>query len=653
MRPTAPLALLTACAVTACSGDKGGPAGDSGASSTPRGDCNPVDPGHCMFPFPSSFFLEADASAPSGQRVRFGPGSLPTNRDLVQMTPDAWNTKDGFPILGAMVALLPGVSTDGAAGWDEIERSLAADSPTVVLDAATGERIPHFVELERFTDDPARRALILRPVVPLGYDRDIVVGLRGLVDSTGAPVDAPAPFVALRDGGSTDDPDLERQRPRYEDVVFPALAAAGVDRAELQLAWDFHTTSADGSLGPILHMRDEALALVGDGGPAYTIRESSDFPCDGGGTIGRRLYVDVEVPLYLSDWNPGPQSRLLWGADGQPEPDGTASVPMTVQIPCTLLQDPRPGALLQFGHGLFGDQGHSESSSMGRIAQQGGFVLYAVDWTGMKAVDAPYAGIIMSDDPSNFASLTDRLHQAHVEGFVATRLMQTGLAADPALQVDGVSLINPSEVLYFGTSMGGILGGAHLAMSPTTSRAVLNVPGAPFTLLLTRSAPFEPFFAILEAKYTDPADITALLALTQMLWDPTEGGGWAPFMGGTPVDSVVPPTREVLVVDAIGDRSVTTLGAHVVARAVGATNMEPLLREVWGLPSAAPPFSGPALLEMDFGYEEPTDQFDAEPGIDAGPHELPFSSREAQELSAHFLSTGEVISVCEGTCDPR
>ena len=107
----------------------------------PRGDCNPVDDSHCMLPFPSSFFIEEG-------RVAFGPLSLPVNRDDVPIQPEAWNRLDGFPTLGALYAHLPGAALDGAATHRDIWRSLDADSPTVLIDADTGERVAHFVERE-------------------------------------------------------------------------------------------------------------------------------------------------------------------------------------------------------------------------------------------------------------------------------------------------------------------------------------------------------------------------------------------------------------------------------------------------------------------------------------------------------------------------
>ncbi|MSP54865.1 MAG: hypothetical protein EXR69_04565, partial [Myxococcales bacterium] len=117
------LNLLVVLCVASCTGkidgDTGVPIVDT---SGPRGDCNPVDDGGCLLPFPSSFFLEEDPSTGSGYRVAFGEGSLPTDKFGVHIRPDAWNVRDGFSTLGPLYALLPGadVRSPGSLSFDTL-----------------------------------------------------------------------------------------------------------------------------------------------------------------------------------------------------------------------------------------------------------------------------------------------------------------------------------------------------------------------------------------------------------------------------------------------------------------------------------------------------------------------------------------------------
>ena len=56
-----------------------------------------------------------------------------------------------------------------------------------------------------------------------------------------------------------------------------------------------------------------------------------------------------------------------------------------------------------------------------------------------------------------------------------------------------------------------------------------------------------------------------------MLWDRTEPDGYAPYIPRTCCPGT--PQHEVLLHVAIGDYQVTPLGAHIIARTVGAKNL--------------------------------------------------------------------------------
>ena len=105
------LALLVL--MLACAPDPALPPAD-------RGPCNTVEDGHCLLPFPSDFFLQGDASSPTGFRVDFHTESMPVNIDLVEMDPTHWNALDGFPRLGSLATLLPGATVAGAAGHQNL-----------------------------------------------------------------------------------------------------------------------------------------------------------------------------------------------------------------------------------------------------------------------------------------------------------------------------------------------------------------------------------------------------------------------------------------------------------------------------------------------------------------------------------------------------
>ena len=109
------------------------------------------------------------------------------------------------------------------------------------------------------------------------------------------------------------------------------------------------------------------------------------------------------------------------------------------------------------------------------------------------------------------------------------------------------------------------------------------------------------------------------------------------------------PAHDVLVDVAIGDHQVTPLAAHVLARAVGAKNVAPVNRDVFGVDAAPPPFTGSAMVEWDFGLPPaPDTNLPEQEGAD--PHGKLRSIEAAYRHADAFLRTGVVGPPCDGPC---
>ncbi len=616
----------------------------------PRGDCDPLVPDVCALPFPSSFYERDDATSPTGVRLDLGATTIPRTVQGVQPAPTCWNERDGFSPWGPMLARFTNLATDNLPSHDRIADSLAEGASVVVLDLETGERQPVFVELDvSGARIEGQEVLFIRPVRPLAHGHRIVVGLRNLRDLQGAPI-APSPaFRALRDGLSSDDPDVEGRRERFEEV-FAALERTGWSRDEVTLAWDFHVASNEGITGKAVAMRDDALARVGESGPAYQIDRVETFAS---GHTHARLHGTFEAPLYTEEDAAG--TLLTRDTDGMPYANGTTRVPFTIVVPRTAVDDPRPLRLVQYGHGLLGSQDEVESGYLAEMADRYGWVLFAVDWTGMKHDDIQAIQNMLIFDLERFAMVPERSQQGFVEFVLAASLMQGAMVDDPNLQVTGpdggaVRLIDPSDVAYYGNSQGGILGAPYTALSPVVTRAVLGVPGGPYSLLLSRSKDFSPFLALFLGVYPDQVDVSLWMALMQTLWDSAEGSGYIGHIASDRLPGV--PEKRVLIQDAIGDHQVSTLGAQNFARALGASQVGTPYQEVWGVPVVAGPHAGSALVEYDFGVAAvPFQNVPPVRGDDS--HGLTRGVRVAQDQIDHFLRSGEVIDVCDGVCDPE
>src|SRR5690606_8514470 len=102
------------------------------------------------------------------------------------------------------------------------------------------------------------------------------------------------------------------------------------------------------------------------------------------------------------------------------------------------------------------------------------------------------------------------------------------------------------------------------------------------------------------------------------------------------------PAHEVLLNVAIGDHQVSTLGAHVMARAIGeVVNMAPVNRSIWGLEEVTGAHTGSAMVEFDFGLPtEPTVNVPMREGDD--PHGGPRKTAAANASMNKFFREGIV-----------
>ena len=604
----------------------------------PTLDCDSLVPEYCMFPFPNNVFTTADADSNTGRRLALVSESMPSKFNA-EIDTTHFNDADGFSPGLAMLTYLPGATTAGLPTWQNLDASLADDSPTVLINADTGERVAHFSEIDVSLDGATENALMIRPVTRLEDSTRYIVGIRNVVDGDGAPIPASAEFAALRDLLPTDDADVESRRPLYADI-FARLGDAGVERESLQIAWDFTTASLDNNTANLVHMRDDALSMYGpDEGPTYTILSVDDqYQTD---NVAFRVEGVFEVPLYLDDPDAG--GRLVYGDDGLPEAQGTAEYQFWMMIPNSAVDTPAP--LLQYGHGLLGKGTQVFSGNLRSFANEYNYVMFGVDWSGMAEDDAlNIASMLVTGEVHNFQDVSDRLHQGVLNTLLATRMMKNMMADDLMFG----SYIDPSEVYYLGISQGGIFGGTFMALTQDIERGCVGVPGQPYNLLLNRSVDFDEYFALLKDGFSDSRDLQIILALLQGLWDRTEPTGYSHKIS----EDLFPntPVHEVLMRAAVGDHQVPTLGAHIMARAGGATHLDTGIREVWGLESVSDENAGNTYVEYDFGLpEDPLENIPQSACDD--PHGKLRSLTEARDQLDAFFETGVVQNFCtDGVC---
>jgi hypothetical protein len=645
----------------------------------------------CLLPFPDDYNTVADPSTATGRRIDFHSGGMPRNVSSVPVNPSPYALNDGFSPGVGMVVRIPGLDNPqalqntNAVPINHLGRFSEPDQPVVVIDATTGQRWPIWVEIDSNGGSPASTALEIHPAVNFASGHRYVVAMRNLKDAAGQAIPAPEGFRYYRDQLPSKEAPINGQRARFESI-FNTLRSAGIRRASLYLAWDFTVATDENIAARELHIRDDALASLGDttpgngvmdgSAPSFSVTQVDDFTSAQDPEIARRVRGTFTIPCYLQP-NCGPGGSFQLGPNGLPSRnsgnDWTANFDCI--IPRTAVDGtPASARPAIYGHGLFGSASEVFNADIQQeLANTYGFVLCATDEIGMSNSDvANTAGIL--GDLSKFPQLADRLQQGLLDEIFLGRLMgkSDGFISDVAFHADGTTIgsnpvIDVSNLYYQGSSQGGIMGGALTAVDPDFTRAVLNVPAMNYSVLLPRSVDYDSFATLLNLSYTDPLERPLLLSLIQMLWDRGEPDGYAHRMTTNPLPGN--PAHKVLMNIALGDHQVTNFQSDVEARTIGASTHTPILDPgrwpdndiLWNVPGIASyPFDGSAAIYGDIGPVRanpspppttigvPPPPFTNTPNrAGEDPHGAPRGAPLALQLISDFLQpTGAVTNVC-------
>lgn len=625
-------------------------------AEVPEG-CNPIAyAADCMLPYPSDWFLVADASLPNGVRVELTEPAVPKTLMGVGVNNLPTHPADGFSHHMPILALFPeGIDTQNLTFHvDGGDATLAATSPTLLIDAGTGELVPHWVELDAMTDDPTRQALIVRPFVRLKNSARYIVAFQGLVAADGMAVAAPLGFAHVVRGEVAGHPVLEPLAQRYEEDIFPVLEQAGVQRSGLQLAWDFTTSSDARNTDDLTAIREDIIATLGQAGPV--VEFDAVIP-DYSEEFALRVEGKIEVPLYLEADEP--MAKIHRGPDGKPAQNGTTMVPFTLQVPVSVYPldaNFEPARIIQYGHGFFGEREEINWSAMRSFSTERRFVMIATEWAGMALEDQPAVVEAIFDDPSNVFLFTDRLHQGFANQLALTYAIQTTLFESAELAAFGKPLYDPEQLYWYGISQGSIFGMTFMALSPVIEKAVVDVGGGPYSLMMTRSGSFSMLFDIVKVVIgEEPLTIQKFIALSQHTWDRVDPLTYAPRILQEPyADS---PERTILFQYGVGDHSVNNLASHLLLRATGIDLLDPPAQAVYGLQTTPAPASGSAAVNVDFHVPElpgieaklppsPPDEFNVHEKVRRNP-------KIREQIDMFLRPGGQIENFCDGPCDPE
>jgi hypothetical protein len=397
--------------------------------------CEVLNQASCALPFPSSRYQAPDPDTDTGLRMTYPVDALPAisagslgNLLLGEprhLDPELYNYYDGVSPTVQPLMHFPGgvdLAASGAPRLLETTRNfdlrgLDADSPSVLLDVTTGERIVHFLENDSHATGAqiARRATILRPGKSLTPGHRYIVATRNLIAPGGAAV-APEPaFRTLRDGAPTTIPQLEARRAYFDSQVFPVLASNGIARDDLVLAFDFTVASDRDLTSEMLSMRDQAFDWLAnqDAATTFTVTQVTQLSdCASPDDYGwREVRGTFRVPNFLTRdgvaaadpiADPDTLGFLNGAPDGSMIQFGFVDAPYGIAIPCSAKNGALPGLVL--GHGLFGsgpdfarDLIVQFGDRVPQLIQQGvlppgsalDFVAAGTNWSGLSTLEVP------------------------------------------------------------------------------------------------------------------------------------------------------------------------------------------------------------------------------------------------------------------------
>jgi hypothetical protein len=588
------------------------------AACGPGDDAKPKEVGaekRAHFPFPSMHIMKDGF-------VNL-PDDLPHSTDGTPVAVDRLRWREGFSVVQSAVvdlnhdvdpASLPGQSlpmTDGSVQlWD-----LTSETPILCfaeLDSA--ERV-----------DGEFPVLIVRPQEVMIPGHRVAVVLTDAVktlEGVGMPVvdwyadlQRGVPGVGLGEW-------VEHYRSLEDD-----LEDLGVEG--ITLAFDFPIS--DGG-APVRHLATET------GVPGEYVIDEIRSTDDGvlmpqGGW--QQLYGTYTVDNWLVD-----DLHFELDVDGMPIRQGTVEAELNIYIPESA-RDAEPGTVPVwiFGHGLFGTpdaylRDRDDPSRVAKLADEAGAIIFATVWRGFKDSDRIHA-IQIAEDFGRVHEISERLSQGVANVVALSRLIVEGnVLDDPALH--GLPDQN-GELRYYGISLGGIAGAVTLANNSRISHGVFNVGGGAWSTMLERSSQWIPFDWIMVEMVPSNRDRQLMYALSQLFWDPVDPMNHVEALRG----------RSVVWQEAIGDEQVPNMTTRMLARAVGATQLEPVVESVVGLETGTGPIELPGYVQFDPEVELPAQA--NQPAVPSGAHGAPRTwpgTRQQIVLFNDWVAPGVLLHFC-------
>jgi len=557
------LALALALALVAC--------GDDG----PSGVVFLWDPGAGeLAAFPDDAFTVDDASARTGLRLSMAPEQFP----ILDTVPDTYRqifadlaTLDGFGVTAGMMLRFDG-PLDPASLWSG-EATADVAAPIVVVVETDAGPTPWPYEA-RLTDED--QTVILEPMVPLPPATRGYLAITSRLASADGRALVPSHAMARALAGDGVDERSSRVAPRVEAAAHAFADDLG------------GVTSTDELVGVVVFttqsIYEDALAIAAD-------VESRDIAADAGiECVAEALWVRCDGTFTAVDYR-GPDG-FIEEIDGAPDTSTTYTLPFTAWLPLVPPAEAPYGGdaypTLIYGHGL--GSGRSQGDRLAEFAAPRGIATIAID--ALRHGDHPTAtarsalvrtldffGITTDDLTFEPLVMREQFRGSTYDKLQLIRMIEGGLDLDG----DGTDDLDPNRIIYFGVSLGGIMGSELLALSPAVGAAILAVPGGRVSSIVSDADQFGIIIDFMRPPDATDGDVDRFFPILQTMLDRGDAAAWAPYVLADPADrpagfhTTLPHLLMGMVLD---DDTVPNTANRALARALDIPIVPPIRQEV-------------------------------------------------------------------------
>lgn len=467
--------------------------------------CNPVSSNTCGLPYPSDVYAVPDSASPTGSRLIYPEGVV--DPELYAEVPPTLtpqtvvNGSSGYSAATSVLFELtsePDLSTLHADGGDSV----------FAFNLNTGERIPIRVQVSEY----ARSNRVASPsqIVEIYPRSRWDFGERYAVFLTQS-------LKPLAGGDYYKNPQFEKATSNdgspladyYEPVI--RLFERNLGSRETLISSTFFTVrdeqEATGRLrevGEYVYNRDHPVRNLRVLYPIF-------------GSIAALVSGEVLVHDFRDQYG-----GMVY--DTQQAKDNW--IRFRLALPRAAINEPVPVSIFGHGLGLLKESALPtalRNAGMGiatvvidhpnhgsRIEQDGGYALGR-----MQTRYVPLQLGMMVQSSIDHMALLKAVQTSIGELDVLPKRFWSPIYTDKLDNGDGIADIDTDRIFYEGTSLGGVLGSAFVAIAPDIKGAVLNVSGVGVINILSGSALWDPFFSRLVPDQASGAEALLLKAAMQ------------------------------------------------------------------------------------------------------------------------------------------